>query len=238
MVSAHGGKWSRHAPWMTRSVSTLARDPGFNDESAVLPEEALRRLREGNQRFVQNLRSVDVRLGQVARANLAFGQRPFAVVLSCSDSRVPSEIVFDQGLGDLFVIRVAGNIVAPMLVGSVELAALAFGTELVVVMGHSCCGAITATLDLIEKGTPAPTENIDQIVQRIRPSIEGLVRAPMDRDALVGAAVRANVRASVEHLRHASRLLEDRIAQGTFLVVGAEYALDTGRVDFFDGLPA
>jgi len=202
-------------------------------------DQALQRLREGNHRFVQNVRSLDTAIGQSARASLAAGQNPFAVILSCSDSRVPSEIVFEQGLGDLFVIRVAGNVVAPSLVGSVEFAATTFGTRLVVVMGHSRCGAIKATLDFIQHRVDAPSENIHDIVDRCRPAVESVVHAAgpdVERERLVHEAVRANVRQSCAHLRHGSRLLERLILEEGLLVVGADYSLDTGEVDFFDGL--
>jgi carbonic anhydrase len=202
-------------------------------------DQALQRLQEGNRRFSQNLRSLDTTMGQAARASLAAGQNPFAVILSCSDSRVPSEFVFDQGLGDLFVIRVAGNVVAPSLVGSVEFAAATFGTRLVVVMGHSRCGAIKATLDFIQHRVDAPSENIHDIVDRCRPAVESVVHAAgsgVEPERLMHEAVRANVRQSCAHLRHGSRLLEKLIQEEGLRVVGADYSLDTGDVDFFDGL--
>ena len=202
------------------------------------PAQALRRLQEGNARFVNNLRA-DALASPVRRAEVADNHRPFAVVLGCSDARVPAEIVFDQGLGDLFVIRVAGNIVAPSQVGSVEFAAERFGTRLVVVLGHSNCGAILATLEEIGRPSTDQSRNLRSIVDRIRPSVEALrARAPEhDAAALVEAAVRANIRASADHLRHGSEILEQLIARDGLLVVGAEYALETGVVDFFDGLP-
>ncbi|MFY0527050.1 carbonic anhydrase [Archangium gephyra] len=202
--------------------------------------QALQRLQEGNRRFNQNLRSLDTTMGQAARASLAASQHPVAIILSCSDSRVPSEFIFDQGLGDLFVIRVAGNVVAPSLVGSVEFAAATFGTRLVVVMGHSRCGAIKATLDFIQHRVDAPSENIHDIVDRCRPAVESVVHAAgpnVEPERLVHEAVRANVRQSCAHLRHGSRLLERLILDEGLLVVGADYSLDTGEVDFFDGLP-
>jgi carbonic anhydrase len=204
----------------------------------MLPaRDALSRLKEGNARFVAGLRSHDA-AGEARRAELAGRQEPFAIILGCSDSRVPAELVFDQGLGDLFVIRVAGNIVAPSQVGSVEFAAERFGTRLVVVLGHSMCGAIYATLE--ELGRPAANQspNLRSIVDRVRPAIEGLLDTPLrgDPDALVHAAVRANIRASASHLRHGSALLESRIQKDGLLVVGAEYSLETGVVDFFDGI--
>jgi carbonic anhydrase len=201
--------------------------------------EALARLREGNRRFVTNERG-EALASPARRRDLASGQAPFAIILGCSDSRVPAEIVFDQGLGDLFVIRVAGNIVAPSQVGSVEFAAARYGTRLVVVLGHSQCGAILATLE--ELGRPAETQspNLRSIVGRIRPSVEPLLAtaAARDGETLVRLAVRANIRASAQHLRHGSQVLEQLTADHGLLVVGAEYSLESGVVDFFDGLPA
>jgi carbonic anhydrase len=173
------------------------------------------------------------------RGELAEGQAPIAIVLGCADSRVPAEIVFDQGLGDLFVIRVAGNIVAPSQVGSVEFAAARFGTRLVVVLGHSGCGAITATIEDIRSGGPNSSSNLRSIVERIRPSVEGLFSTDLANDppTLVAQAVRANVRASANHLRHGSPLLEKLIHDDGVMVVGGEYGLETGKVEFFDGVP-
>jgi carbonic anhydrase len=201
----------------------------------VNARQALERLQEGNQRFVNHLKSAEVMISQLRRVELVKGQKPFAIVLGCSDSRVPAEIVFDQGLGDLFVIRVAGNIVAPSQIGSVEFAAEAFGTQLVVVMGHSLCGAIDATLDAIEHPHAQRSPNLMSIVDRVRPAIEGLVHTELakDRDRLIREAVRANVRASVSHLKHGSRILERLVLEEGLRVVGAEYSLETGQVDFF-----
>jgi len=200
--------------------------------------EALERLREGNRRFSSNVRSSEAFLTQARRAELTTGQQPFAIILGCSDSRVPAELVFDQGLGDLFVIRVAGNIVAPSQVGSVEFAAARFGTRLVVVLGHSQCGAIIATLDELRRPTENQSRNLRAIVDRIRPAVEGLLDTDLahDPDALVRRAVRANIRASTDHLRHGSEVLEQLIQDEGLLVVGAEYSLETGLVDFFDGV--
>lgn len=198
--------------------------------------EALGRLREGNRRFVSELQGVAAATGETRRRELVAGQEPFAIVLGCSDSRVPAEIVFDQGLGDLFVIRVAGNIVAPSQVGSVEFAAERFGTRLVVVLGHSMCGAIEATLEELERPTEQRSPNLRAIVDRIRPALEGLLEAGLggDKDALAHFAVRANIRASVDHLRHGSEILERLIQEDGLVVVGAEYSLETGVVDFLD----
>ena len=200
--------------------------------------EALTRLREGNHRFVTG-QSSTAALSRSAREALVAGQEPFAIILGCSDSRVPAELVFDQSFGDLFVIRVAGNIVAPSQVGSVEFAASRFGTRLVVVMGHSQCGAITATLEELQGRATSQSRNLRSIVERVRPSVETLLngRRDIDPDALIRGAVRANVRASVNHLRHGSELLERLIPEIGLLVVGAEYSLETGVVDFFENIP-
>jgi carbonic anhydrase len=202
----------------------------------ISAREALKRLREGNDRFVSGARTSDA-LG-CRRSELASGQEPFAIVLGCSDSRVPAEIVFDQGLGDLFVIRVAGNIVAPSQIGSVEFAAERFGTPLVVVLGHSRCGVVLAAIEELMR--PAKqSRNLRSIVDRVRPSVEGLMATELrnDPDALIAHAVRANIRVSANHLRHGSEVLEQLIQKTGFLVVGAEYSLENGTVDFFDGLP-
>jgi carbonic anhydrase len=200
--------------------------------------EALTRLREGNARYAQNVRSVDALMSH-SRRDMA-SQSPIAIVIGCSDSRAPAEIVFDQGLGDLFVIRVAGNIVAPSQIGSVEFAAERFGTRLVVVMGHTHCGAIAATLEAITTPAGANHGNIQSIVNRIRPAIEGLARTELARDPerLTYEAVRANVRASVNHLRHGSEVIERLADNDDLLVVGSELNLTTGVVDFFEGVPA
>jgi carbonic anhydrase len=201
----------------------------------VSASEALARLRTGNGRFVANVRSIDVLAAQAQRAELASGQSPFAIVLTCSDSRVPAELVFDCGLGDLFVIRVAGNVVAPSLIGSVEYAAATFGTQLVVVMGHTRCGAVSATLDVLSGRATVPTESIHDIVERITPAVKELVRSDVPKEELMRPAIRANTRSSADRLLHGSRLLEDRAGAGKLRIVSAEYALETGVVDFFDG---
>lgn len=200
----------------------------------VSASEALTRLRKGNARFAANVRSIDVLAGQAQRAKLTAGQSPFAIVLSCSDSRVPAEIVFDCGLGDLFVIRVAGNIVAPSLIGSIEYAAATFGTQLVVVMGHSQCGAVSATLDVLSGKGQVPTESIRDIVERITPAVKELARPGVTKEDLMGPAIRANARASADRLLHGSRLLEQRAIDGQLQVVSAEYSLESGVVDFFN----
>lgn len=205
----------------------------------ISAREALARLREGNRRFVSEARPRAGTARQELLLELAAGQEPFAIVLGCSDSRVPAEIVFDQGLGDLFVIRVAGNIVAASQVGSVEFAAARFGTRLVVVLGHTRCGAIQATLEELLQPRDHHSPNLRSIVDRIRPSVEMLLATELRHDpaALMRLAGRVNIRASADHLRHGSALLESLIEREGLVVVGAEYALETGEVCFFDGVP-
>jgi carbonic anhydrase len=196
--------------------------------------EALQRLREGNRRFV----SRDMAVAPVAKpdAKMAAEQTPFAIILGCSDSRVPSEIVFDQGLGELFVIRVAGNIVAPSQIGSVEFAAATFATRLVVVMGHSHCGAVQATIDQLRQPTQNRSPNLRSIVGRISPVVQRLMeQGPvLDEAVFKRQAVRANIHASVDQLRQGSAILERLTREEGLLITGAEYSLDTGVVDFFD----
>jgi carbonic anhydrase len=203
----------------------------------VIPAaEALERLRAGNHRFAAGLRSREDGTGRARRGELTMAQEPFAIILGCSDSRVPAEIVFDQGLGDLFVIRVAGNVVAPSQIGSVEFAAERFGTALVVVLGHTSCGAVQATLEELERPAENQSRNLRSIVERIQPALEALIRATprLDSEALAREAVRANVRASVRALSHGSEIIERFVRDGRLLVVGAEYALDSGEVEFLD----
>jgi len=199
-------------------------------------EQALTRLREGNQRFAAGVRSIETLVKQTKKADFIEGQAPFAIILGCSDSRVPAELVFDQGLGDLFVIRVAGNIVAPSQIGSVEFAAELFGTPLVVVLGHTLCGAVMATIDNLEH--PAKDDkslNVLSIVNRIQPSVEPLFETELRKnpEQLLNASIRANIYAATNHLRHGSQLLEQLIEQGKLTIVGAEYSLETGVVEFF-----
>lgn len=200
----------------------------------------LDRLRDGNRRHVLGLRKHDARLSHLRRADLAEIQEPVAIVLGCSDSRVPPEIIFDQGLGDLFVVRVAGNVVGPTQLDSVEFAALHCDTRLVVVLGHSHCGAVLATLEELQQSTEDHKHHLDSIVSRVRPSVEGLLRTELrhDFDALLCRAVRANIEASVHHLRHGSRVLANLAENEDLLVIGAEYSLETGRVEFFDEVAA
>ena len=196
--------------------------------------EALQRLQQGNKRFVSGVRSIDSLVKQMQRQDFVDGQAPFAIILGCSDSRVPAELVFDQGLGDLFVIRVAGNIVAPSQVGSVEFAASQFGTPLVVVLGHSMCGAVMATLEEIKRPSDQTSSNVLSIVSRIRPSVELLLETDLhdNPEHLLKAAIRSNTLASTNSLRHGSQMLEQLILEDSLAIVAAEYSLETGVVEF------
>jgi carbonic anhydrase len=203
----------------------------------ISPAEGLLRLQEGNRRFLSGSGRADILVNEARRKELVNDHNPFAIILGCSDARVPAEIIFDQGLGDLFVIRVAGNIVAPSQIGSVEFAAERFGTKLVVVLGHTGCGAIMATLEELRRPTENHSPNLRSIVDRVRPSVEAVFEgdAPQNDKALEHRAVRANIRASVEQLRHGSQILERLIDHEGLRVVGAEYDLEKGEVDFFEG---
>ena len=198
--------------------------------------EALQQLKDGNARFTAHVHSTDAYVSYKRRPELIMAQEPFAIILGCSDARVPAELIFDQGLGDLFVIRVAGNIVAPSQVGSIEFAAERFNTRLVVVVGHSQCGAIAATLEELRRPTENQSKNLHAIVERVRPAVEGLLATPVASDpvALYHAATRANIRASVDHLRHGSEVFEHLIRDNGLMVVGAEYYVETGVVEFFE----
>lgn len=218
-----------------------ARDGIVRYVQTTMPKqalEALRRLRDGNARFHKHVEDGSGLLVN-ARQTLVRTQDPTAIILGCSDARVPAEIIFDQGLGELFVIRVAGNVVSPSQVGSVEFAAAAFGTQLVVVLGHSQCGAIGATIEELKHPNPAQSRSLMAIIDRVRPAVQPLFATELvnDPEALYRRAVRANVRAAANHLRHGSALLEQLIADRRLLVVGAEYSLETGKVEFFDGVP-
>lgn len=202
--------------------------------NSINAQQALERLQAGNRRFTEAIEQGQLmtRLDPL-KAPLS-EQRPFAIVIGCSDSRVPVEMVFDQGLGDLFVIRVAGNIVAPSQVGSVEFAAEKFGTRLVVVLGHTGCGAVLATLEQLAKPSGERSMNLAAIVDRIRPAVLPLLQAdpPLEHDQLAHMAVRANIRATTEKLSAGSPLLAQLIKDDGLRVVGAEYCLGSGRVEF------
>ena len=207
--------------------------------TALAPEPAIERLVDGNRRFLSRTHDDSKQASRLFNAGLAEGQRPFAIVVGCSDSRTPVEILFDEGFGDLFVVRVAGPVVAPSIIGSVEFAASTFGTRLVVVLGHTQCGAIRASMNVLRTGDRPESRNIRAITDRIIPHIRGVVRNPgtMTEDQIERAAMRCKVEGCADELRHGSRLLEDLVLAGQVAVVGADYDLQTGQVDFFDGLP-
>ena len=202
----------------------------------VSASEALKRLQEGNKRFVAGDLNSETLASPARRDKLVQAQRPFAIILGCSDSRVPAEMVFDQGLGDLFVIRVAGNIVAPSQIGSIEYCAEMFGTQLVVVLGHSNCGAIEATLEELQRPSENRSPNLTSIVGRIQPAVESLLKGEQIVNVveLWEQAVKANIHQSVEQLQHGSEILEGLVAAGDLVIVGAEYSLETGQVEFLD----
>lgn len=190
----------------------------------------------GNQRFLagtslHSSQSSLMKLKEYARV----GQSPKAVVLCCSDSRAPVELIFDQDLGDVFVIRVAGNIVAPSLVGSVEFAAITFGTPVVLVMGHTLCGAVTTTLRHIQTKEVLSSEGLNDIVSRIKPHIHTIAKIKdISDEEKVSRAVEANVRASVGQLAHSSRIIEEMVTLGQLVILGAVMDLATGVVTFLD----
>ncbi|MDI4481611.1 carbonic anhydrase [Moraxella osloensis] len=201
-------------------------------------EQALEMLKQGNARFVENVQNPQSTL--LASNALTHVHEPFAIILGCSDARVPAEIVFDQGLGDLFVIRVAGNVVAPSQIGSVEFAAEKFGTKLVVVLGHSHCGAVTACVETLINPDQQFSPNLRSIVDRIRPSVYNLHEIytangqDIDAQELINRGIKANVRMSVTQLKHGSRILEDAVNNSSLIIVGAVYDLDTGKVTFIE----
>ena len=201
----------------------------------LTPAAALERLIAGNRRFAARAPTVRPLFDPI----FVEGQRPFAIVVGCSDSRTPVEIIFDEGFGDLFVVRVAGPVVAPSIVGSVEFAASTFGTRLVVVLGHTNCGAIRASMDVLRTGDRPESRNLRAITDRIVPQIRGIVRNPgaMTDAQIWRAAMRCKVEGCADDLRHGSQLLEEMVLAGQVAVVGADYDLATGKVDFFDGLP-
>lgn len=198
-------------------------------------DKALQTLIEGNTQYIEGTADGAELTIATRRLGIADGQNPFAVILGCSDSRVPAELVFNRGLGDLFVIRVAGNIVAPSQIGSVEFACQHFGTQLVVVLGHSHCGAINATVDSLIEDSDDLSPNIASIVDRVTPAVLPIVQRKQfkDRNDLIHQAMRANVEQSVNGLQMRSRFLRDLVNKGKIKIVGAEYSIETGVVDFY-----
>jgi len=205
----------------------------------ISAQRALIRLHEGNQRFVKGRTERNILASSASRHQLSTGQQPFAIILGCSDSRVPAEMVFDQGLGDLFVIRVAGNVVAPSQIGSVEFAVEKFNTQLVVVLGHSLCSAVITSLEELQQSTGRRSPNLSAIVDRIRPPLVPLLSAAQanGQNDLLARAIRANIAHSVKCLQHGSQLIEQMMENDELKILGAEYSLETGLVDFFDTVP-
>jgi carbonic anhydrase len=207
------------------------------------PEQALQRLKDGNRSFRSN-DHLEINVGSISRKQLVSAQSPFAIILGCSDSRVPAELIFGQGLGDLFVIRVAGNIVAPSQIGSIEFAAEQFGTRLVVVLGHSNCCAVAATVEQLQQHTDNRSPNLHAIVARISPAVKSLVEFDAElnngvssstiTDELLSQAVRSNIETSVAKLYEGSEILKSLIRNDNMHIVGAEYLLESGKVEFFD----
>lgn len=201
----------------------------------TIANDALKRLKAGNDRFVANVRDVSAQANESRRAEILEAQKPFAIILGCSDSRVPAELVFDQGLGDLFVIRVAGNIVEPALVGSVEFSAMQHGARLVIVLGHTRCGAVQATVGEIKQPSGNLSPNLSAIVKQIQPTVQALINDGLGEDEanLISSATRANIQASVTKLTQNSEVLRDLVTNDGLRIIGAEYSLETGIVEFF-----
>jgi carbonic anhydrase len=203
-----------------------AADPAHSDQPAVAPAEAISKLKEGNGRYTSgNLQHP----GQTAerRTELAKTQHPFATILSCSDSRVPPEIVFDQGLGDLFIVRVAGNVVNDEGMGSIEYSVDHLGTRLILVLGHQRCGAVDAARETIAAKGKAPG-HIESLVTAIKPAVEETAKDDLD------ATIKANVKHVVQALRSSTPILKAEVDSGKIQVIGGYYSLDTGAVTFLD----
>ncbi len=213
------------APASIAPVDAFAASPSA---TPLTPEQAIARLAAGNRRFV-NDRLRHPRRDTVRRAALAEGQAPFAVVLGCADSRVAPEVIYDEGLGNLFVARVAGNTTSDALVaGSIEYSITQLGSVAIVVLGHEQCGAVKAAIDVATKGTTLPGD-LPAVVAPIVPIVEQAVDAGTPADRLLDVVTKENIRQAVATLQ-ATSLLADSVAQGTLAVVGREYLLKSGRV--------
>jgi len=201
----------------------------------VNAQQALDKLMAGNHKFVTQANQSGVHSFPILRDEMQLEQNPFAIILGCSDARVPAELVFYQGLGDLFVIRVAGNIVAPSQIGSIEFACQQFGVQLVVVLGHTRCGAIQATVEALTGDPDDLSPNVAAIVDRVTPAVDPIVRSYQgtDRDQLIQLAMQANIQQSVQMLQMRSRILRSLIRHDELKIVGAEYSIETGKVDFY-----
>lgn len=201
------------------------------------PQEALQRLHEGNQRFVTGVRSVEPLLSHLKMKELAEkGQKPFAIVLTCSDSRSPVEMIFDQGVGELFVVRVAGNVVAPSLLASIEFAAANFGSSAILVLGHTQCGAVKATLQHAQQpGNALPSPHLEELVGRIRPAVEWTQRKiPLDHPEALQHSTEANVLRSMRLIVDQSTIVRNLVEEGKLCIEGGVLDIATGRVRFLD----
>jgi carbonic anhydrase len=212
--------WS-HLIWLLAGVGAWAQEPA----AGLAADKALAKLMAGNERYVRHKEQhPDQSLAR--RKELGAGQHPFAVILGCADSRVPPELLFDEGLGDLFVIRVAGNIVDDAVLGSIEYAVEHLGTKLVMVLGHEKCGAVSAA---VEGGAAAG--HLKALVTAIQPSVEASGKQPGDR---IHNCVIANARRVARQVRESEPLLKDAVEKHGVKVVAADYALDSGRVILLD----
>jgi carbonic anhydrase len=201
----------------------------------MTPEQAISRLKEGNLRFISGTRSIEPLFSHLKLRELAVnGQKPFAIVLTCSDSRCPAEMIFDQGLGDLFVIRVAGNVVAPSLLASIEFAAANFGSAVVLVLGHTQCGAVTDTVQHARDPlTPLLSPHLEELVGRIRPAVETALRTvPLEHVDLLSHSIHENVRRSMRLIETQSTIVLDLVRKGSLSIQGAILDLSTGKVEF------
>ena len=209
---------------------------------AVSPEEALKNLMDGNQRYVENQMTGTKLCDLTTRSSLAKSQHPYAIILTCSDSRVPPEIIFDKGLGEIFVIRVAGNVPDPVVLGSIEYAAEHLGSPLVMVLGHERCGAVKATVD--SKGKSSGSKNIDAIVKAVAPSVKTAAKdcqackddkkcADTRKDEFVECVVDANAKNVAASLTKNSKILNHLLHAKKIKIVAAKYDLDDGKVTLF-----
>lgn len=198
-------------------------------------KQALAKLKKGNERFSDAAAKSGSLTRTIVRDDMHGEQKPFAVILGCSDSRVPVELIFDQSIGDLFVVRVAGNIAASSQIASVEFACQKFGTGLVIVLGHTQCGAITATLSSLNDGFDGLSPNLEAIVKHIQVAIEPMLKTrPCDDNELIESARRKNIEQSVSDLHENSLVIRGLVASGQVTIVGAEYELESGKVHFFE----
>ncbi|WP_207477174.1 carbonic anhydrase [Arenibaculum pallidiluteum] len=214
--------------------ASLAARPGVvlaaSEKTDLTPDQALARLKEGNANFVTDA-PYRAAQGRERRLEIARGQKPFAVLVGCSDSRVPPELLFGRGLGELFIVRVAGNTVDRAALGSIEYAVAELGVPLVVVLGHERCGAVMAAVEVYQKGTVLP----GAIGEMVEPIIPAVVRARAQGGDLVEMAVKENARTTAARLRTEGPILAEAVGTGRLKIVAASYDLDDGRVDFLDG---